>query len=196
MRKGKSLIGMPIVGQDDGARVGVVKDLVFDHDTDEVLALVLAEKDLFGLIDAVIVPWRYVRNLGNDFILVENSQAKMHLRDDARIKGMTNRETVLSGTQVLTAEGKHIGTLADMCIDEQSGRVIGYEVSGGFFADTLRGKKFVPAPPGLSVGKDAAIIRPEGSLQPDPHASIQALDETVDSDNSNVDTNSPPHYVP
>jgi uncharacterized protein YrrD len=109
---------------------------------------------------------------------------------------MTNRETVLSGTQVLTAEGKHIGTLADMCIDEQSGRVTGYEVSGGFFADTLRGKKFVPAPPGLSVGKDAAIVRPEGSIQPDQQGSIQAADETADPNNRNIDTNSSPHSAP
>jgi uncharacterized protein YrrD len=44
-----------------------------------------------------------------------------------------------------------------MVIDETNGRILGYEVSGGFISDTLRGKKFLPAPPGLSIGSHAAI---------------------------------------
>jgi uncharacterized protein YrrD len=38
--------------------------------------------------------------------------------------------------------------------------VLGYEVSGGFVSDTLKGKKFLPAPPGLKVGDDVAIAPP------------------------------------
>jgi sporulation protein YlmC with PRC-barrel domain len=79
MIKGKSLLGRSIVGQDDGKVIGTVKDLVFDHDTNEVLALLLADKDLFGLIDAVIVPWRFVRNFGGDVILVDSAKALMKL---------------------------------------------------------------------------------------------------------------------
>jgi uncharacterized protein YrrD len=94
-------------------------------------------------------------------ILAESSRSKIRLKDEPRTLAMAQRETVLSGTQVLTTDGKSLGTLADMCIDETTGKVIGYEVSGGFIADTLRGKKFLPAPPGLAIGKDAAIAPPE-----------------------------------
>jgi uncharacterized protein YrrD len=177
MRKGKSLLGLSIVGQEDGKVIGTVKDLLFDHDTDELLAMVLAEKDLFGLIDAVIVPWHQVRNIGGDVILVESSKSRINLKDDERARSMTKRETVLSGTQVLTSEGQHLGTLADMCIDEKTGRIIGYEVSGGFIKDSLRGKKFLPAPPGLSIGKDAAIARPEAEAR--LKQGNQAIDEKM-----------------
>jgi len=165
MRKGKSLLGLSVVGQEDGKNLGTVKDLFFDHDTDELLGFVIAEKDLFGLIDAQIIPWREVRNITGDVVMVENSASKIHLRDDPRAREMSQRETVLSGTQVLSQDGQKIGTLADMFIDETTGRVTGYEVSGGFFADTLRGKKFVAAPPGLSIGKDAAIAPPQAEAQ-------------------------------
>jgi len=50
-----------------------------------------------------------------------------------------------------------------MVIDEATGKVTGYEVSGGWVADTLRGKKFLPAPPGLTLGENAAIVSSEGA---------------------------------
>ena len=165
MRKGKELLGLSLVGQADGKNLGTVKDLLFDHDTDQVLAFVVAEKDLFGLLDALIVPWREVVSIKGDVVMVKDEKSRIHLRDDPQARAMTQRETVLSGTQVLGQDGHKIGTLADMFIDETTGRVSGYEVSGGFFADTLRGKKFLPSPPGLTVGRDAAIVSPQAEAR-------------------------------
>ena len=161
MRKGKSLLGLSVVGQQDGEKLGIVRDLLFDHDSDQLLAFVLAEKDLFGLIGAVIVPWREVKSIAGDVVLVTNQHSPIKLKDDPQARAMAKRETVLSGTQVLSQDGEQIGTLADMFIDEASGRVVGYEVSSGFIADTLRGKKFLPAPPGLAIGEEAAIASPQ-----------------------------------
>lgn len=165
MRKGKSLLGLSVVGQQDGKNLGTVKDLFFDHESDQLLGFVVAEKELFGLIDAIIVPWREVVDITGDVVLVNNQNSRIKLKDDPHASEMAKRETVLSGTQILSQDGKRIGTLADTYIDEQNGRVVGYEVSGGFFADTLRGKKFVPAPPGLSIGSDAAIAAPPVEAQ-------------------------------
>ena len=100
-----------------------------------------------------------------DVVMVTNEQSPIKLKDDPQVSEMATRETVLSGTHVLSQDGQQIGTLADMFIDETSGRVVGYEVSGGFFADTLRGKKFLPAPPGLSIGQDAAIASPQAEAE-------------------------------
>jgi uncharacterized protein YrrD len=157
MRKGKDLLGLSIVGEQDGCILGTVRDLLFDHDTDQLLAFVLAESGLFGLVDAQIVPWPQVRNIAGDVILVRNEASRRDLHDAPQLLSVARRETVLSGTQVLSHEGRQLGTLADMFIDEASGRVVGYEVSGGFIADTLHGKRFLSAPPGLSIGTDAAI---------------------------------------
>jgi uncharacterized protein YrrD len=160
MIKGKALIGHSVVAQ-DGTQLGAVRDLIFDHDTGHVLALVLNERDLFGLMDALIVPWREVASVGADVVFVRTAASKMKLHDDEAARTASQRETSLSGTRIVTTEGKELGTLADMIIDEATGRVLGYEISGGFIADTLHGKKFLPAPPGLEVGKDAAVVPPQ-----------------------------------
>jgi len=55
-----------------------------------------------------------------------------------------------------------------MVIDEQTGRVLGYEVSGGLVADTLKGKQFLPQTAGLTIGDDVAIVPPEASEEMRP----------------------------
>jgi len=168
MRKGKDFIGLSIVGQTDGTRLGRVRDLIYDHDTDRLLAFVVSEKDLFGLIDAQVVPWREVQSVGSEVIMVADATSVKKLRDDEEAREFANRETALGGTQILTSDGKQLGTLADMVIDEQTGRVLGYEVSGGLVADTLKGKQFLPQTAGLTIGDDVAIVPPEASEEMRP----------------------------
>lgn len=163
MVKGRDIIGRAVVGQADGARLAWVRDLIFDHETDEVLALVLNDKDMFGLMQARIVPWAQVRQVGSDTVFVESAASVINLKDDARVRGVTDRQTCLSGTKVITTDGRQIGSLADMCIDETNGHVLGYEISEGFVADTLHGKKFLPQPTEMTLGKDVAVVPPEAA---------------------------------
>jgi len=161
MRKGKSILGLRVISQPDGIDLGRVKDLVFDHETDELLALLISDKELFGLIDAQIVPWHEVRTIGPDAIMTASVDSKMNAGSDARVKEIMDRETALSGTKVYTTDGRDLGTLADMYIDEETGRVLGYELSGGFVSDTMTGKQFMQAPGDISIGRDVALVSPE-----------------------------------
>ena len=69
MRTGKSIYaGLKIVSQAGAEDLGTVKDLVFDDQTNTLLALLVSEKELFGLIQAQIVPWREVRSIGPDAV--------------------------------------------------------------------------------------------------------------------------------
>jgi len=166
MRKGKSILGMKVISQADAADLGNVKDLIFDHESDELLALLISEKELFGLIDAQIVPWTEVQNIGPDAIMVISRDSKIRAGDDTNVNRVMTRETALSGTRILTTDGQDLGTLADMYIDETSGRVVGYEVSGGFFADTVSGKRFMTSPDSISIGSDkVALVPPDVAAQ-------------------------------
>ena len=165
MRKGKSIIGLNIISQNDATELGHVRDLIFDHDTDELLALLVSEKDLFGLIEAQIVPWSEVRAIGPNAVMVPSSESKIKAGDFPRVNDVMNRETALSGTRIVTSEGQEIGTLADMYIDDETGKIVGYEVSGGFFSDTLSGKRFMDAIPDMPIGRGVAVVPPEVATQ-------------------------------
>ncbi|HEX8237838.1 MAG TPA: PRC-barrel domain-containing protein [Abditibacteriaceae bacterium] len=165
MRKGKSIIGLKVLSQSDGADLGNVKDLIFDHETDELLALLISDKELFGLIDAQIVPWSQVRNIGPDAIVVPSAESKIRAHDDARVSDIMDRQTALSGTRIFSTEGQNLGTLADMYVDEETGRVIGYEISTGFISDTMSGKRYLPAHGDLAIGEDVALVPPEAAAE-------------------------------
>jgi len=165
MRKGKSIIGLKVLSQGDGADLGNVKDLIFDHETDELLALLISDKELFGLIDAQIVPWSQVRTVGADAIIVPSSESKIRAHDDARVADIMDRQTALSGTRIFSTEGQDLGTLADMYVDEETGRVIGYEISTGFISDTMSGKRYLPAHGDLNIGEDVALVPPEAAVE-------------------------------
>ncbi len=161
MRKARSLIGLNVVAQAGGEALGTVRDLIFDSNSNELLALVLSEKDLFGLVQSQVVPWREVVTVGQDAIIVQNAASKIKASSDERLSEVVTRETTLGGTRIMTTEGQAIGTLGDVYIDESTGRVSGYEISGGFISDTLRGKRFLPAVDNVQIGKDVAFVPPE-----------------------------------
>jgi uncharacterized protein YrrD len=160
MRKGKSLLGLKVISEVDGTDMGSVKDLIFDHDSNQVLALLMSDKDLFGLIDAQIIPWEHIAHVGPDAITVTNSNSRINAGSDARVKSVMDRDTALSGTYIYSTEGQYLGTLADTYLNEETGHIEGYEISGGFVSDTMTGKRFLPSDHDLQVGKDVALVDP------------------------------------
>lgn len=165
MRKAHSLIGLNVISHAGGETLGRVRDLVFDHDSSELLAVVLSEKELFGLIQAQIVPWREVMSVGRDAVIVQSAASRMKAGDDERINEVVQCQTALGGTRLFTTDGQALGTLADVFIDEATGRVTGYEISSGFINDTLHGKRFMPAVDNVQIGKDVAFVPPEAAGQ-------------------------------
>ena len=158
MRKGSSIIGLKILTRDEAADLGKVQDLIFDHNSDEVLALVVSGADLFGLIDAKVIPWNQITSIGPDTVMVQSRDSEMKAHADERVGRIMDREHKMSGTRVYTDDGKDLGSFADMYVDEVSGRVLGYELSSGFFSDTISGKRFMVPPSEITVGKNAMIV--------------------------------------
>jgi len=177
MRKSSSVIGLRVIGQEDGTFLGEVQDLVFDQHTGDVLALFLSEQNLFGIVDAQVVPWSQILMIGRDAVMVRSARSKMNASDDARLGGAdAQRQTMLSGTRIFTTDGREIGKLADMFIDEATGHIVGYEVSGGFVSDTRTGRRFLPAPDEMRIGKDVMLVPPEAAQQmrdPEPAGGLR-----------------------
>jgi uncharacterized protein YrrD len=163
MKKGHEIIGLRVLSQTDGADLGHVRDLIFDHDTNELLAILISDKDLFGLIDAQVVPWDQVRSIGPNAVMVDSASSKINAGDSGRVRAIMERKTALSGTRIFTTDGRDLGTLADMYFDETTGHIVGYEVSTGFLSDTMSGKRFLPADTEISLGDDVALVPPEAA---------------------------------
>ncbi len=155
-RKGKDLVGMPIVSFAEGEKIGDVKDILFDPDQNRVVALLTSEGGFLSSARAVM--WESLKTVGHDAIIVPDRSAEIKADSERYLKRIMEADNILKDTQVYTEDGRDLGKIGDMFIDDSSGEVVGYEVSGGMFSSTLKGKKFMPAPDTLTVGQHAAFV--------------------------------------
>lgn len=162
MRKGHSILGLQVISQEDAKSLGKVLDLVFDHDADECVALVLKERGFLGIGSAQVVPWNEILSIGKDAVMVKSDSSVVNPADHGRLQEVMERDAHLSGTRIVTEDGRDVGTFAEIYIDEATGKTTGYEVSGGFISDTMSGKRYIAAErtDDLRVGEDVLLAAP------------------------------------
>jgi uncharacterized protein YrrD len=159
MRKGSDIIGKPVVAYDTGERFERILDLVFDPSAGRLLGFVVSESGLFG--PARVLPLPEVHAIGPDAVIVPAKGVIVRADQLPEIKHILDRNNALKGKQLITTEGRHLGTLADLYFDERSGAIEGYEISGGPFASADTGRSFVPAPHAQTIGRDVVFVPPE-----------------------------------
>ena len=162
MRKGHSILGLQVISSESAKSLGKVLDLVFDHDADECIALVLKERGFLGIGSAQVVPWNEIVSIGKDAVMVKDETSIVNPADHGRLQDVMEREAHLSGTRIVTDDGRDVGTFAEIYVDEATGKTLGYEVSGGFVSDTMSGKRYIPSErtDDLRVGQDVLLASP------------------------------------
>jgi uncharacterized protein YrrD len=159
MRKGKDVIGKPIVALEGGEKIDTVHDIIFDQETNQVLAFVVDEGGWFH--GARVLPIDKISSIGPDAVIIADKRDVVKADNNPAVKAILERNNVLKGTKLMTTDGKNLGKLADVYFDEDSGQVVGYEVTGGIFSDVATGRSFVPAPRTITIGEDVAFVPPE-----------------------------------
>jgi uncharacterized protein YrrD len=159
MRKGKSVIGKPILSLADGARLQTVKDVILGADNDSVVGL-LADEGGF-LASSLVVPIDEVTSFGHDAVVVARRESVIPAKEAPGIASIVARNQSLLGTRVFTETGDDQGKLSDIYFDEPTGRILGFELSGGTLADAAKGARYVPVEELVRVGPDVAYVHPE-----------------------------------
>jgi uncharacterized protein YrrD len=156
MRKGKDIIGKPIVSYDTGEKCYKVEDLIFDQDSNRLLGFLVDEAGWFS--DAQVILLNDVQAIGLDAVIIPSKSSVIKAREVQVITRILEHNNILKGTRILTTDGRDLGTLVDLYFDDRTGVVEGYEASGGLFADVYSGRSFVPAPQTLKIGEDFAFV--------------------------------------
>ncbi len=184
MRKGSDVIGLNVVAFDTGEQFEKVIDLIFDRQANNLLALLTDESGWFS--SANIIPFRDVKTIGHDAIIVSTKDVEIGASQMPEIEEILNEENKLRRVKLMTTDGRDLGQIVDLYFDEQTGKVEGYEVSGGVFADAYSGRSFVPAYQTLTIGNDVAFVPPEVADMMEEQvggikAAAQSATETVSS---------------
>jgi len=172
MRKAKSLLGLSVITRTDGKNLGKTHGLIYSENSQRLIALLLSDRELFGMIDAKCVPWTQVREVGVDAIMVEGDEALQNVHTDAIIAEAYDGKHKIDGKQLTTDQGENLGHVSDLYLDD-SGYVTAFEVSGGLFANALGGKRYLELPSTMKVGDDVVIV---------PHSVVDQLELQAQTD--------------
>lgn len=175
--KSGTLVGHRVLSLDGGSDLGKVRQVIFDTSNARAAALLLEDKDLFGLLDAQVVLWNQIREIGEDAVMVQNAKA---LQKAGSIVGMTDlleRKHLIPGIKLYTEGGTGLGNISDVLFD-RDGAIECYELSSGLIEDTLRGKRYLPAAHPLRLGEEVAFV--ESAAAQDLRKAAPELKSTLD----------------
>jgi len=159
MRKGKRLIGRPILSLTEGVRVGEVKDVILGATNETVVGLLVDDGGLFG--SAHVVPVDEIESFGRDAVVVTDRSSIRSASEVPDIKEILDRKTSLIGTRVFTETGDAQGSVNDIYFDEASGRVLSLEVTGGAWRDATTGVRNLPVTEVMRTGPEIIYVHPD-----------------------------------
>ena len=150
MQRVNELFGKEVVRQTSGEKQGNVRDIVFDEESLNIVALLVG-----GMVGrGRALRWTSVASVG-DVVVIGGEEPLEKLGKDLEVADLRKRSHRITDTEIVTQEGEKIGEVRDIFVNER-GRVGGYEVSRGMVSD-LRGRKFLPIENVQAIGKDTII---------------------------------------
>ncbi len=176
MREVSSLLNSEVISVQEGKRLGVVSQPVYDLAAGRLLGLIIgkgpAEK---GILAADIKTW------GPDVVMVQNSEVAKRLSELPELLA-ARRDPGRPPQQVVTDDGQRLGRLSRVYLEGDKFLVVRFEVSGGAWRDLTEGVLSMPVIPGIIHGPDTIIVPAEAVAQATEGASLKAsVEKAADS---------------
>jgi uncharacterized protein YrrD len=149
------LIGKPIVSAETGHKLGEVADLLLDDEQGRLVGVVIGG-GMFGT--ERVLPYGDVQTIGPDVIVARSESGVLDAKQWRERGTHAARTSGLKHRRVVTADGRDIGTINDICVDEKTGNVTGYDVTG---RGLIRRHSIVRQSADVTIGRDVILIPDE-----------------------------------
>lgn len=145
--------GRPVVATDTAETVGSVRGLVVDPETQVITAIHIAGSG----DNASMLAWDDVAAFGTDAVMATRADAVRAPAGDAEL-GVAKGDHALTGTRVLSANGRALGTATDAEFDTSNGTVTSVTTDRGEFSGGAL----------HAVGRYAVVVDSDVELKPVP----------------------------
>ncbi|QXM05972.1 PRC-barrel domain-containing protein [Crassaminicella indica] len=153
MKRGCDIIGLPVISLDDGCKIFEVKDIIYCNKTFKVTAFLIDEGGYFH--EPRVVSFENIKNIGKNAVTIQNDKSIKYVKNP--INKLNSREKLL-GLEVITNDGKNIGTVQDIMMETENGRLLGLILTEGLFDDLVEGRSILPFLKSLNIYNDTIII--------------------------------------
>lgn len=139
-----------------GKELGMVEEILWDHEERRITSLVISEKkDLrMGSRDSRLVAMEEILGIGEHAVTIEGDSLP-----EVRVEKRVGRPaTKLKGLPVITTEGNQLGTVEDVVFSETDGGLVGYEISSGLVGDIVSGRFILSPEAVVTWGEEMVIV--------------------------------------
>lgn len=149
----RELLGLPVISLEEGQQLGVVRELVVDKEDISIAAIIFSPKGF--LKESRVLPFNRVHSIGSHAVTI----AKITDVDKSwsqQLSRLTRRS--LEGTRVISEQGNAIGTVDDLVINTETGKIVFLELSGKLIEGILRKQASLAAEFIKTMGKDVVVV--------------------------------------
>ncbi len=155
------VLGLPVIDVSSGKMVGTVVDLYFD--AEGLFRGIVVEKE--GIFSKkMFINSENVGNIGENAIMIDSFSNMEELAGKDQFISFQTGENFLKGKLMLTANGQELGIVEDVYFNENLEKIIGYEISEGFFDDITEGRKLIPYTKNMVLGDVIILPQNESDL--------------------------------
>jgi uncharacterized protein YrrD len=155
-RKAREIIGLPVITYDRGNKIYDIEDMILDPERRQVLALIVQERAAFH--SARAIPFGRITAIGPDVVIVPDGKVVMDVNRDAVLKKLDETRIVVRGLRVITDDGRKLGLVDDMAIDDHTGEIKGFYVSIGKVLNVTQGNRWLPIDKVLQLGQRVMYV--------------------------------------
>jgi uncharacterized protein YrrD len=154
--KADHVIGLPVFDLSAGQELGLIRDILLDKDL-TFQGLLLETKGLFRR--GRYIPSTFIHAIGEDCVTITDQARIAPLPEPNELIGIAS--SALKGKSIVTEDGRFLGLIEDVYLQDEIGKIAGYEVSDGLLSDLMDGRKMVRHKDGVTIGEDAVVIPAE-----------------------------------
>lgn len=161
MLKGREILSLPVVTLDDRKEIGEVKDIIYNPVESKILGYLIDAGGWFT--EARGFPHSELIRLEEDCLVIKNESVIKKISQISEIKDAIDAKADIRGFKVECEDGKCMGVIQDLLLDENSWQITGYEISDGVIQDLLDGRTSI-SNEGISIFSDKVVTSEMGNL--------------------------------
>lgn len=151
---GSAIRGLPVVTISGGEDVAEVRDLIYNPEAGRVIGLTLNKRGFLAGRRREVLPAEKIHAIGRDAVMIDGEESLIQPKDAPAEVGTPPSGRDVSGNEVLTEQGKRLGTVKDVVVLAGSdGEVVGYEIE-----TASGGTGYIPLPSQLAVSGSALVV--------------------------------------
>ncbi len=127
MKTSKQIVGLPIIGINDGKELGTVKSLVVNPEQGTIDFITVHHED--WQISVKAVPFKKVIGVGDYAVTIESEMNIIDLTEIPIANTLVTKNIKIIGARVMSKKGQLLGKVTEYFVNEDNGSVVGLQLA-------------------------------------------------------------------